>query len=324
MSSYSSPEPPTPGFWSSSGPSGSGGETYPYAITPDSYGRLVSTAMGSDAAQALAAAGRPTSALARLHHRLMRTPVIVRVIGWLLVPWLMLAALVAARRRKPIRVIGYGLAALIGLNSLVWLLAFVAVLADPDGLQNPETTAAEPSPFVASTEPSTEPSEATASADAQRLSDERAAELEARAEADRIAVQQAADQAEAERVAAEQAAAAQAEAVRVAAEQAAAAQAEAERVAAEQAAAAQAEAERVAAEQAAVVAAQLDAERVAAEQAAAAAAAAQIAAEDAAPSNVYYANCAAVRDAGAAPIYRGDPGYSSKLDRDGDGVACET
>ena len=294
MSSYSSPEPPTPGFWSSSGPSGSGGETYPYAITPDSYGRLVSTAMGSDAAQALAAAGRPTSALARLHHRLMRTPVIVRVIGWLLVPWLMLAALVAARRRKPIRVIGYGLAALIGLNSLVWLLAFVAVLADPDGLQNPETTAAEPSPFVASTEPSTEPSEATASADAQRLSDERAAELEARAEADRIAVQQAADQAEAERVAAEQAAAAQAEA------------------------------ERVAAEQAAVVAAQLDAERVAAEQAAAAAAAAQIAAEDAAPSNVYYANCAAVRDAGAAPIYRGDPGYSSKLDRDGDGVACET
>lgn len=37
----------------------------------------------------------------------------------------------------------------------------------------------------------------------------------------------------------------------------------------------------------------------------------------------YYANCAAVRAAGAAPIYRGDPGYSSSLDRDGDGVACE-
>ncbi|WP_411730702.1 excalibur calcium-binding domain-containing protein [Paeniglutamicibacter sp.] len=36
-----------------------------------------------------------------------------------------------------------------------------------------------------------------------------------------------------------------------------------------------------------------------------------------------YENCTAVRDAGAAPIYRGDPGYSSKLDRDGDGVACE-
>ncbi|GHA64482.1 excalibur calcium-binding domain-containing protein [Streptomyces termitum] len=37
----------------------------------------------------------------------------------------------------------------------------------------------------------------------------------------------------------------------------------------------------------------------------------------------YYANCAAVRAAGAAPIYAGDPGYSRKLDRDGDGVACE-
>lgn len=37
-----------------------------------------------------------------------------------------------------------------------------------------------------------------------------------------------------------------------------------------------------------------------------------------------YANCAEVRAAGAAPIYRSDPGYSSKLDRDGDGVGCET
>ncbi|WP_425451253.1 GmrSD restriction endonuclease domain-containing protein [Williamsia limnetica] len=39
---------------------------------------------------------------------------------------------------------------------------------------------------------------------------------------------------------------------------------------------------------------------------------------------VSYANCSAVRAAGAAPIYAGQPGYSSKLDRDGDGVACET
>ncbi len=38
---------------------------------------------------------------------------------------------------------------------------------------------------------------------------------------------------------------------------------------------------------------------------------------------VYYANCAAVRAAGAAPIRTGQPGYSGKLDRDGDGVACE-
>ena len=39
-------------------------------------------------------------------------------------------------------------------------------------------------------------------------------------------------------------------------------------------------------------------------------------------SSVYYANCDAVRAAGAAPIRRGDPGYSPKLDRDGDGVGC--
>lgn len=39
--------------------------------------------------------------------------------------------------------------------------------------------------------------------------------------------------------------------------------------------------------------------------------------------SVTYANCDAARAAGAAPIYRGEPGYSSKLDRDGDGVACE-
>ncbi|MDP1458715.1 excalibur calcium-binding domain-containing protein [Bacillus wiedmannii] len=40
-------------------------------------------------------------------------------------------------------------------------------------------------------------------------------------------------------------------------------------------------------------------------------------------SNVTYANCAAVKSAGKAPLYRDQPGYSSKLDRDGDGVACE-
>ncbi|BDV31411.1 GmrSD restriction endonuclease domain-containing protein [Microbacterium terricola] len=38
---------------------------------------------------------------------------------------------------------------------------------------------------------------------------------------------------------------------------------------------------------------------------------------------VTYANCDAVRTAGAAPIRTGDPGYSRKLDRDGDGVGCE-
>lgn len=42
-----------------------------------------------------------------------------------------------------------------------------------------------------------------------------------------------------------------------------------------------------------------------------------------APSATSYANCAAVRAAGAAPIRQGDPGYSAKLDGDGDGVGCE-
>ncbi|MGO2845558.1 MAG: GmrSD restriction endonuclease domain-containing protein [Brevibacterium aurantiacum] len=39
--------------------------------------------------------------------------------------------------------------------------------------------------------------------------------------------------------------------------------------------------------------------------------------------SVYYKNCTAVRDAGAAPVRRGDPGYASHLDRDGDGIGCE-
>ncbi|TVX94571.1 excalibur calcium-binding domain-containing protein [Paenibacillus agilis] len=38
---------------------------------------------------------------------------------------------------------------------------------------------------------------------------------------------------------------------------------------------------------------------------------------------VYYKNCTAARNAGAAPLYEGDPGYRVKLDRDKDGVACE-
>ncbi|MDS1115833.1 excalibur calcium-binding domain-containing protein [Gordonia westfalica] len=42
-----------------------------------------------------------------------------------------------------------------------------------------------------------------------------------------------------------------------------------------------------------------------------------------APSSAYYKNCSAARAAGAAPLYAGQPGYRAKLDRDGDGVACE-
>ncbi|WP_432564965.1 excalibur calcium-binding domain-containing protein [Kineococcus sp. SYSU DK003] len=39
---------------------------------------------------------------------------------------------------------------------------------------------------------------------------------------------------------------------------------------------------------------------------------------------VHYANCDAARAAGAAPVHRGEPGYRAALDRDGDGIACES
>ena len=41
------------------------------------------------------------------------------------------------------------------------------------------------------------------------------------------------------------------------------------------------------------------------------------------PQQGGYRNCSEARAAGAAPLYRGQAGYSSRLDRDGDGVACE-
>lgn len=39
--------------------------------------------------------------------------------------------------------------------------------------------------------------------------------------------------------------------------------------------------------------------------------------------SAYYRNCSAARAAGAAPVYRGQPGYGSHLDRDNDGIGCE-
>ena len=39
--------------------------------------------------------------------------------------------------------------------------------------------------------------------------------------------------------------------------------------------------------------------------------------------SMYFPNCKKAKEAGAAPLYRGDPGYREELDRDGDGVACE-
>ena len=41
------------------------------------------------------------------------------------------------------------------------------------------------------------------------------------------------------------------------------------------------------------------------------------------PQAASYSNCSEARAAGAAPLYRGQPGYAPKLDRDNDGVACE-
>jgi hypothetical protein len=38
---------------------------------------------------------------------------------------------------------------------------------------------------------------------------------------------------------------------------------------------------------------------------------------------VVYQNCNKARRAGAAPLYPGDPGYSKKLDKDGNGIACD-
>ena len=41
------------------------------------------------------------------------------------------------------------------------------------------------------------------------------------------------------------------------------------------------------------------------------------------PQQGSYRNCSEARAAGAAPLYRGQAGYNPRLDRDGDGVACE-
>ena len=50
---------------------------------------------------------------------------------------------------------------------------------------------------------------------------------------------------------------------------------------------------------------------------------APVAAAPVAPLNGAYPNCAAARAANAAPLHTSDPGYSTSLDRDGDGTACE-
>lgn len=110
-----------------------------------------------------------------------------------------------------------------------------------------------------------------------------------------------------------------------------------EMIAGEKAAADKVAAEKAAAEKAAAVAEKAAADKAAADQAAAQQAAKQapvpvapapapapvVKAPAPAPAAVSYANCTAVRAAGAAPIYAGTPGYGKHLDRDGDGIGCD-
>ncbi|MGO1319560.1 MAG: excalibur calcium-binding domain-containing protein [Galactobacter sp.] len=124
-----------------------------------------------------------------------------------------------------------------------------------------------------------------------------------RAKAKAAAEERAAKRAEAEKKAAE----------KKAAEKKAAADKAAKDKAAKQAAADKAARERAAQEQAAKEAAErkAEAERQATQQ------------QQQQNTDVYYKNCTAVREAGAAPIHQGEPGYARHLDRDGDGVGCE-
>ena len=121
-----------------------------------------------------------------------------------------------------------------------------------------------------------------------------------------------------EKIAAEKAAADKAAADKAAAEAAAAA-----KIAADQAAAEKAAADQVAAQVAAQKAADAAAQQAAQQAAVKPAPAPAVQAPAPAPAAVYYANCAAAKAAGAAPLYRGQPGYRAGMDGDSDGVACE-
>lgn len=49
----------------------------------------------------------------------------------------------------------------------------------------------------------------------------------------------------------------------------------------------------------------------------------RLAERDAIEKSVHYEGCHTVRLLGKAPLYRGQPGYGSHMDGDGDGIACE-
>lgn len=107
-----------------------------------------------------------------------------------------------------------------------------------------------------------------------------------------------------------------------AADEEAARKAEEEKKKAEEEAARKAEEEKKAAEEQAKQQAEQEAQQQAAAEEAARQAQQQ-SEQQQQQANTYYPNCTAAKAAGAAPIYRGQPSYSTKLDRDGDGVACE-
>ncbi|MFK5645254.1 excalibur calcium-binding domain-containing protein [Ornithinimicrobium sp. LYQ121] len=141
-------------------------------------------------------------------------------------------------------------------------------------------------------------------------------------EGERIAAEKAKEKEEAEARAAEEAEAEKKaeEEARIQAEEAAA---EAQRQADAAQAAADSEAERqaqAAADEEAQRQAEAEAERQAQQQAPPPPPA-QI--QPLVPAYVYYENCTAARAAGAAPVYIGQPGYGTHLDRDRDGVGCE-
>ncbi|GAB6412068.1 TPA: excalibur calcium-binding domain-containing protein [Bacillus cereus] len=145
--------------------------------------------------------------------------------------------------------------------------------------------------------------------DEKRLADEQARKQE---DEKRLADEQARKQQEEQkRLADEQARKQQEEQKRLADEQARKQQEEQKRLADEQARKQQEEQKRLADEQA-----RKQQEEQKAQQA-------QTQPASGNTSSAYYKNCAAVRAAGKAPLYKGQPGYDSHLDRDGDGVACE-
>lgn len=107
-----------------------------------------------------------------------------------------------------------------------------------------------------------------------------------------------------------------------AADEEAARKAEEEKKKAEEEAARRAEEEKKAAEEQAKQQAEQEAQQQAAAEETARQAQQQ-AEQQQQQVNTYYPNCTAAKAAGVAPLYQGQPGYSTKLDRDRDGVACE-